>query len=492
MKVTEEPSDLQLARLRKLDALREAGVEPFPTRYERTHLAGDVHRQFEQVEGQVVRVAGRLVGALRDMGNLAFVHLQDQSGRVQLMLRRNVLGEKRFGLVKLLDVADFVGVEGTVVRTRTGEVTVEARDLTFLSKAVLPLPEKWHGLSDVEKRHRQRYLDLIVNDEVRHVFEVRSRAISAIRRFLEDRGFVEVETPVLQEVAAGATARPFETHSNALDQPMYLRIALELHLKRCVIGGIERVFEIGRIFRNEGLSFKHNPEFTMLELYQAFADYRDIMELVEQLVSTVASEVAGSTIVRWKDQEIDLAPPWPRRTIRELLVEHTGVDFADYPDDASMRAAGARAGLKIEPQWNRAKVIDELMTEFVEPKLISPIFVINHPVETTPLAKRRMEDPREVERFESFVGGMELTNAFSELNDPVEQRARLQEQAAERAAGDEEAPPVDEDFLLAVEHGMPPTGGLGLGIDRLVMILTNRASIREVILFPQLRSLPSV
>jgi len=483
-----ENSELVQVRLHKLDALRELGVDPFPTSYDRTHRSCEIHDQFDALEGQTVRVAGRIVGAIRRMGKAGFASLLDSCGHIQILFRKDTLGEAGWAIYELLDIADFIGVEGVVMKTRTGEVTVEAHTLTFLSKAIQPLPEKWHGLTDVEKRHRQRYLDLIVNDEVREVFTIRSRAISEIRRFLEARDFVEVETPVLQQVASGAAARTFDTFSNALKEDMHLRIAIELYLKRCIVGGIERVFEIGRIFRNEGLSMKHNPEFTMMELYQAYADYEEIMELVEQLVAHVATAVTGSTKLQWKDVPIDVAPPWPRRSMRELLIEHAGIDIADYPDDASIREAAERTGLPVDPAWNRAKVIDELMTVHVEPKLISPIFVINHPVETTPLAKRRKDDPSEVERFEAYVGGMELANAFSELNDPVEQRRRFVEQLVEHITGEEESQALDEDFLLAVEHGMPPTGGLGVGIDRLVMVLTNQPTIREVILFPQLHS----
>jgi lysyl-tRNA synthetase class 2 len=483
-----EADDLIAARLRKLDAIRELGIDPFPRRYDRTHLSNEVIEGYDSLEGQTVRVAGRIVGAIRHMGKAGFAHILDSAGRLQIYFKRDVLGDEAFALYRQLDIGDFIGVEGVPMRTRTGEVTVEAKSLTFLSKAIRPLPEKWHGLTDVEKRHRQRYLDLIVNPEVRDVFATRAKAIRTIRRFLDDEGFTEVETPILQAVASGAAARPFTTFANALDQEMYLRIAIELYLKRCIVGGIERVYEIGRVFRNEGLSLRHNPEFTMLELYDSYADYTDIMDLVERLVSHVAVGVAGTTQLFWKDEPIDLSPPWPRRTMHNLLVEYAGVDYRAYPDDASMREAAASAGLTVDPTWNRAKVIDELMGEFVEPKLIRPTFVIDYPVETTPLAKRRPNQPDEVERFEAYIGGMEIANAFSELNDPVEQRRRFDEQVAQRAAGDEEAQAEDEDFLEAIEHGMPPTGGLGIGIDRLVMVLTNRPTIREVILFPLLRS----
>jgi lysyl-tRNA synthetase, class II len=480
--------DLRAARLHKLEAVRALGVDPFPRRYDRTHLSGEVVGQFDELEGHPVRVAGRIVGAIRLFGKAGFAHLLDAGGRIQVYFKKDNLDERGFGIFRELDGGDFIGVEGPPFRTKTGEITIEARAVTFLAKTLRPLPEKWHGLTDIETRHRQRHLDLIANENVRHTFTLRSRAIRAIREFLDDRGFVEVETPVLQAVAAGAAARPFQTHSNALDQDLYLRIALELYLKRCIIGGIERVFEIGRIFRNEGLSVKHNPEFTMLELYQAYADYNDIMELVEQLVSAVARSVVGTNRLEWGEHMLDVTPPWPRRSMRELLIEHARVDYAEHPDAESLGDAARGVGLAVEPAWNRAKIIDELMTVYVEPKLIQPIFVVNYPAETTPLAKRRQEAPDEVERFEAYAAGMEIVNAFSELNDPIEQRRRLEAQASEQSDGDDETQPVDLEFVEAMEHGMPPTGGLGLGIDRLVMLLANQLSIREVILFPQLRS----
>jgi len=483
-----EVDDLTAARLRKLDAIRELGIDPFPRKYDRTHLSAEILNDYERLEGQTVRVAGRLVGAIRHMGKAGFANLLDSDGRVQVYFRRDVLSEGDFALYRELDVGDFIGVEGVPFRTRSGEITIEARSLTFLSKAIRPLPEKWHGLTDVEKRYRQRYLDLITNPEAREVFALRAKAIRTVRRFLDDEGFTEVETPILQAVASGAAARPFTTFANALDQELHLRIAIELYLKRCIVGGIERVYEIGRIFRNEGLSLKHNPEFTMLELYQAYADYKDIMDLVERLVSHVALEVAGTTKLKWHEEPIDVAAPWPRRRLRDLILECSGVDYLAHQDDESLKTAAESAGLKVDPAWNRAKVIDELMSEFVEPKLIHPTFVIDYPVETTPLAKRRPEQPDEVERFEAYIGGMEIANAFSELNDPVEQRRRFEEQVDLKAAGDDEAQALDEEFLEAIEHGMPPTGGLGIGIDRLIMVLANRSTIREVILFPQLRS----
>ncbi len=484
------PGDaLREARLAKLARLRAAGIDPYPFRYERTHEAAALHARFDDLAGDEVAVAGRLVGGRRVLGKLGFVHLQDGSGRIQLYCRVDVLGPEGFALFKDLDIGDFVGARGALVRTRTGEVSVEVRELTLLAKSLRPLPEKWHGLTDVEKRYRQRYLDLIANPDVRQVFRIRSQTLRAVRDFLTARGFEEVETPVLQPIPGGGAARPFSTYYNALDRTLYLRIALELYLKRCVIGGIERVFEMGRIFRNEGLSFKHNPEFTMLELYQAYADYHDIMDLVEALVPAVAERVLHTTRIIYGEHVIELAAPWPRIPLREAIRERTGVDYATLPDLAALREAAAAAGLRVEPTWTRGKIIDELLTVFVEPRLIQPTFLVDYPVELSPLAKRKRDDPDTVERFECFIGGMEVGNAFSELNDPLDQRARFEEQARARQAGDEEAQQMDEDFLEALEYGMPPTGGLGLGIDRLVMLFTNRSSIREVILFPQLRTL---
>jgi lysyl-tRNA synthetase class 2 len=487
-----QPGDeLREARLAKLARLRAAGIDPYPYRYARTHLASELHARYDDLAGQEVAVAGRLVGGRRLMGKLGFVHLQDGSGRVQLYCRADLLGPEQFALFKdALDIGDFVGARGVLMRTRTGEVSVEAHTLTLLAKALRPLPDKWHGLTDVEKRYRQRYLDLISNPEVREVFAIRSRTIQVIRRFLTAKGFQEVETPVLQPIPGGGAARPFATYYHALERTLYLRIALELYLKRCVIGGIERVFEIGRNFRNEGLSSKHNPEFTMLELYQAYADYHDIMALVEEMVPAVAQEVLGTTQLTYGDHQIDLTPPWPRIPLREAIRAHTGIDYVALADRAALHEAARRVGLQPEPSWSRGKVVDELLSEFVEPRLIQPTFLVDYPVELSPLAKRKRDDPETVERFECFIGGMEIGNAFSELNDPLDQRARFEAQARARQAGDEEAQPMDEDFLEALEYGMPPTGGLGLGIDRLVMLFTNRPSIREVILFPQLRTLP--
>lgn len=474
-------------RARKIQSLRDRGVNPYPYRFDRTHMSAEVISGYERLQGTTVNVAGRLL-TIRAMGKASFAHIQDQSGRLQIYLRRDQVGDDQYALFKSLDLGDFVGVTGIPFTTKTGEITVEAHAISLLSKSLRGLPEKWHGLTDVEKRYRQRYLDLISNEGVREVFTMRSRIIDGVRRYLVERGFLEVETPVLQPVHGGAAARPFVTHHNALDRDLYLRIALELYLKRCVIGGLERVFEIGRNFRNEGISTRHNPEFTMMELYQAYADYEDIMALVEDMVSTVAERVLGTTVLEFGAQRIDLRPPWPRMKLRDIIKAESGIDYDEYPTAESLNSAIRAAGKYVEPGSTRSKLIDTLLSDFVEPKLIQPTFLLDYPVEMSPLAKRKRDDESVVERFEAYIGGMEVANAFSELNDPLEQRERFQEQVMERAAGDEEAQPMDEDFLLALEHGMPPTGGLGVGIDRLVMLFTNSSSIRDVILFPQLRT----
>ena len=481
--------EIQERRLGKAEQLRARGVDPYPARFQRTHRSVDVLEQFKDDDDSLeVRVAGRL-GVRRDLGKMSFVHLQDGAGRLQLQLRRDVLGDEQYGLLDLLDYGDFVGARGEVFRTKRGEITVQVRELVPLAKALRTPPEKWHGLTDVEKRLRQRYLDLIANPETVRVFQLRSQLIHRLRCRLVDQGFVEVETPVLQAVPGGGAARPFETYYNALDQVEYLRIALELHLKRCIIGGLEKVFEVGRIFRNEGLSTKHNPEFTMLELYQAYADYQDIMRLTEELIAGLAQDVLGTTCIPWSGGTIELAPPWPRISLREAIMRESGVDFTCYPDAEGLAQAAQAAGLRGEPGWSRAKLIDELLSQFVEPKLIQPTFLVDYPVELSPLAKRRPDMPDLVERFEAFAGGMEIANAFSELNDPVDQRQRFMEQASQRQAGDDEAQRFDAEFLEALEYGMPPTGGLGVGIDRIAMLFTDQHAIREVILFPQLRSL---
>ena len=493
-------SDLVRVRMRKLARLRERGIDPYPHSFPRTHTSSQARELLVAAEAgaagpggdvrtEAVSLAGRMV-ALRGMGNAAFADLRDGDGRIQVLLRRNVL-EGQYELVDDLDIGDWIGVSGPVIRTRRGEVTVEAASVAVLSKALRPLPEKWHGLTDTEVRFRQRHLDLIANEEARRVARLRSGIVSAMRRFLDDRGFIEVETPVLVSVAAGAMARPFVTHHNQLHADLYLRIATELYLKRLVVGGLERVYEIGRVFRNEGVDYYHNPEFTMLESYEAFADYNDVMSMVEEMVGAIARHVTGGTVVEFDGREIDLAPPWPRLSLREQLIERSGVDFLECSDLDSLAARMESLGLDASQQASWAGLLDKLISDAVEPHLVQPAFLVDYPLEMSPLAKRHRDDPRVVERFEGFVAGMEVCNSFTELNDPVDQRARLEEQEAlrraEGAAGEENYDRLDEDFIAAVEYGMPPTGGLGMGIDRLTMLLSGHRSIREVILFPMLR-----
>jgi lysyl-tRNA synthetase, class II len=477
------------SRRQKLERLRSRGVDPYPARVQRTHTAKEAVDLLGDSSGadDAVSVTGR-VTSFRRMGKAAFLDLRDGSGRIQGYFKQESLGIEPYEmLLRDVDLGDFVGVTGTLFRTKTGEPTIEARTFALLTKALRPPPEKWHGLQDVEVRYRQRYLDLMANPEVRDTFVTRSQIIRQIRHFMDTRGYLEVETPILQSSAGGAAARPFVTYHNALDRQLYLRIALELHLKRLVVGGFDKVYEIGRIFRNEGVSTKYNPEFTMLESYQAYADYNDLMEMVEEMVSTVAGEVLGTTRVPYGDTEIDFAPPWPRIPLRDAIIERSNVDFDAHRDVESLKKAAAAAGVPVDAASGRGKIIDELLTMHVEPHLMQPTFLIDYPVELSPLAKRKPDSPRLVERFEFFIAGREVGNAYTELNDPIDQRERLLEQTRLRAAGDKEVELADEDFLIALEHGLPPTAGLGIGIDRLVMALTGQTSIREVILFPALR-----
>jgi len=479
--------DLIAQRKEKLERLRSRGIDPYPHRFSPSHTAAEAAALApEDGAGPEATVAGR-VTAMRDMGKAMFIDLRDGSGRIQAYFKQGKIGEDAFSLLKEIDLGDFVGVSGPLFRTRTKEPTVEAHDLTVLAKALRPPPEKYHGLQDVESRYRYRYLDLMANEEARRIFELRSKAISTVRRYLDDQGYLEVETPILQGTAGGAAARPFVTHHNALDRDFFLRVSLELHLKRLVIGGFDRVYELGRIFRNEGVSTKYNPEFTMIELYEAYADYNRMMELLEGLVAAITSEVLGSAEVQIGDQTIDLSPPWARLPLREAIRERCGVDFMAHDDVESLRKATADTGVHVEPEWGRGKLIDELLTAHVEPHLQQPTFMVDYPVELSPLAKRKVDEPGLVERFELFIAGREVANAFTELNDPIDQRERFEEQARLRAAGDDEAEVADEDFLVALEHGMPPTGGMGIGIDRLLMAIAGVSSIREVILFPALR-----
>jgi len=479
----------------KLDRIRARGINPYPHRYHRSHTAEQAIALLEQKEegktkAEEVSVAGRIT-AKRLMGKSAFFDIRDGSGKIQLLFQDiNRFAEEDLELFKDLDIGDIIRVSGTLLRTKSGEPTVRVRDFTLLAKSLQPLPEKWHGLSDVDKRYRQRYLDLISNPETKETFKVRSQVIAAIREFLNQRGFLEVETPVLQPSAGGALARPFITHHHALDHDFYLRIALELHLKRLIIGGFDKVYELGRIFRNEGISTKHNPEFTMLESYEAYADYNDVMKMLEEMVSEVCQQVLGTNKVQFGDNTINFKPPWQRVELRQAIIEYSGIDFVQHPKAASLRAKMRELELEVDPQKNWARLVDELISTFVEPNIIQPTFVIDYPVSLSPLAKAKPDNDRVVERFEAFAGGIEIANAFTELNDPIEQRERFTQQQKERKAKDAVEETIDQDFLLALEYGMPPTGGLGVGIDRLVMLLTNQPSIREVILFPQLKEKP--
>ncbi|MGB9886918.1 MAG: lysine--tRNA ligase [Moorellales bacterium] len=482
----EEAGELVRVRHQKLASLREQGIDPFGRRFEQTALAEEIKSRFEEFEGRKVQVAGRLL-AKRVHGKASFADLQDRSGRIQIYVRQDLVGEELYSLFKFLDLGDILGVRGKVFRTRQGEISVEAESLELLCKSLRPLPEKWHGLRDVEIRYRQRYLDLIMNPQVRETFYRRTRIIKALRAFLDARGFLEVETPVMAPVAAGAAARPFVTHHNALDIDLYLRIALELPLKRLLVGGLERVYELGRVFRNEGISTRHNPEFTLLEAYQAYADYEDMMRLTEEMLAYVAREVLGRPKFTYGEWEIDLTPPYPRVSVLEALRRFGGINWDRVPSQTEALAVARAKGVEISPQASAGKIIDALLEELVQPHLIQPTFLVDYPLEISPLAKRKKEAPDLVYRFELFVAGRELVNAFTELNDPIDQRERLLAQARERAGGDEEAQMLDADFVLALEYGMPPAGGMGLGVDRLVMLLTDSPSIREVILFPTLR-----
>ena len=490
--MTTEIDRISQIRLEKLERIRQLGITPYPNSYKRTHTTAQALALLKQQEegpaGTIeISLAGRIM-ARRSMGKITFIDLRDGSGKIQLFFNHSNLNEKDNLLFKELDIGDIIGVRGTIFRTRTGEPTLNVKSLTLLTKSLQSLPEKWHGLTDDDIRHRQRYLDLISNPAVKQTFETRSKIVTAIRQFLNNRGFIEVETPVLQPSAGGALARPFITHHNALDQDFYLRIALELHLKRLIVGGFDKVYEIGRVFRNEGISVKHNPEYTLLESYEAYADYNDVMSMVEEMISTVCIQVLGSTEVKYGEHTLNFKPPWKRISLRDAVTQFSGIDFVQYPEAELLRQKMREKGLEVDPKKNWAKLVDELISTFVEPQLIQPTFLIDYPVSLSPLAKTRVDNPRIVERFEGFAGGFEIANAFSELNDPVEQRARFVEQLREREGYGDEQWTIDEDFLQALEYGMPPTGGLGIGIDRLVMVLTDQHSIREVILFPQLKN----
>lgn len=489
--MAEETNEYREARLKKLNELKEAGVDPWGRAFEAADHAADLLDKYdttskEDLEASPVQcsLAGRLV-AIRKFGKASFAHLQDSSGKIQCYFKKDILSEK-YDIFKKCDIGDIIGLSGKLFRTNTGELTVEAKDFTFLTKSLLPLPEKWHGLTDIETRYRQRYVDLIVNPSVKETFKKRSVIIKALRDFLEEHSFIEVETPMMHPIPGGAAAKPFVTHHNSLGMDLFLRIAPELYLKRLLVGGYERVYELNRSFRNEGISTRHNPEFSMLEFYIAYRDYNFLMDFTEQMLSAVAKKATGSMKVPYGEHEIDLTPPWPRVPMLSAMQEK-GVPKEVF-DDADKALAWAKGqGMQIAPGASHGKVIDEIFSELVEPGLIQPTFIIDYPVELSPLAKRKPDDPTLVERFELFITGRELANAFSELNDPLDQRERFARQVEARDKGDEETHPMDEDFVRALEHGMPPAAGEGIGVDRLVMLLTNSHSIRDVILFPQLK-----
>ena len=485
------PDDVFAVRRRKLDALRARGDEPYRSRFETTHRAAELMSMHADLPAgaetdQTATVAGRLV-ARREQGRLAFLVIRDATGDLQLFCRADRVGEARFSAVLDLDIGDWVGATGQVVRTRRGELSVVPGEVVLLTKSLRPLPEKYHGLTDTETRYRQRYVDLIVNPEVRQAFETRFRVISAMREFMEGRGFLEVETPMLHAVPGGATARPFVTHHNALGADLYLRIAPELYLKRLLVGGFERVYEVNRSFRNEGMSPRHNPEFTMLEAYQSYADFDDMMELTESMITAVTTEVLGTLRITYQGTPVDLSPPWPRRSLTELTSEAAGQEVSLSRSEAHLRALCAAHAIPTEDSWGKGKLVTELFEKLVEGALTGPVFVTGYPLETSPLARRMPGEPDLTERFELIVNGRELANAFSELTDPVDQRERFEAQMRARDLGSDEAMGLDEDFLRALEYGMPPAGGLGVGIDRLVMLLTDSASIRDVLLFPHMR-----
>lgn len=479
-------------RLQRLHSLRERGVNPYPNRVTRSHTIAEALQHFEEWQGEehTLTLVGR-IRLLRDMGKAAFAHIEDGTGRIQLYFRVNDLGAEDFKTLKALDIGDFVQVSGFLFLTRTQERTVHVRELRLLSKSLRPLPEKFHGLEDVETRQRKRYLDLLANGEAaRSIFVARSRTISAMRRYLDEQGFIEVETPILQPLYGGATARPFITHHNTLERDLYLRIAVELYLKRLVVGGFERVYEIGRNFRNEGIDRSHNPEFTMMECYQAYADYNEIMKLVEEMICFIAQQVKGSPVVTYQGTEIDLTPPWPRIPLLKAILDYTGIDVESFPDKESLAGEMRARGYEADPKLGRGRLIDDLkgaMFRQGHADLKQALFLTDYPLDVSPLAKQHSEIAGLTDRFQPFVGGLELGNAFTELNDPLDQRARFEDQARQRAQGDEEAQVLDEDFLEALEIGMPPTGGLGIGIDRLAMLMADQESIRDVILFPTMR-----
>lgn len=493
--MTEELNDQMQVRRQKLQELRDLGIDPFGEKFERTGTAETLKAQWDQyakeelaekeTESHTV-IAGRIM-TKRGKGKAGFAHVQDLSGQIQIYVRKDQVGDAQFGIWNTADLGDIVGVEGIMFKTNTGELSVKAKSFKLLSKALRPLPDKHHGLQDIEQRYRQRYLDLITNEESTQTFINRSRILQEMRNYLNEKGFLEVETPMMHQIAGGAAAKPFVTHHNALDTTLYMRIAIELHLKRLIVGGLEKVYEIGRVFRNEGVSTRHNPEFTMIELYEAYADYKDIMSLTEELVAHIARRVLGTTSVQYGDETINLEPQWRRLHMVDAVKEATGVDFYEVKSDKEAHELAKAHGIEVDDNMKYGHILNEFFEQKVEETLIQPTFIYGHPIEISPLAKKNPEDPRFTDRFELFIVGREHANAFTELNDPIDQRQRFEAQLVEKEQGNDEAHEMDEDFIEALEYGMPPTGGLGIGIDRLVMLLTNSPSIRDVLLFPYMR-----
>ncbi|AQX52932.1 lysine--tRNA ligase [Priestia flexa] len=489
----EELNDQLLVRREKMNNLREQGMDPFGKRFERTHTSQEIIDAYEELtkealeENEVsVSLAGRIM-TKRGKGKAGFAHVQDLTGQIQLYVRKDSVGDEQYEIFKTVDIGDHVGVQGVLFKTKVGELSIKVKDFTLLSKALRPLPDKYHGLKDIEQRYRQRYLDLITNPESKQTFILRSRIIQSMRRYLDNNGYLEVETPMMHSIAGGASARPFVTHHNALDMELYMRIAIELHLKRLIVGGLEKVYEIGRVFRNEGVSTRHNPEFTMIELYEAYADYKDIMALTENLIAHIAQEVLGTTKIQYGEYEVDLTPEWTRLHMVDAIKQYTGVDFWKETSVEEARALAKEHNVEITEHMLYGHIVNEFFEQKVEEQLIQPTFIYGHPVEISPLAKKNEDDPRFTDRFELFIVAREHANAFTELNDPIDQRERFEAQLKEKEQGNDEAHEMDDDFIEALEYGMPPTGGLGIGIDRLVMLLTNAPSIRDVLLFPQMR-----
>ncbi|MFE0305314.1 MULTISPECIES: lysine--tRNA ligase [Bacillus] len=490
----EELNDQFQVRRDKMNKMREEGIDPFGERYDRSHQSAQIIAEYDEFskedleeKADQVTIAGRMM-TKRGKGKAGFAHIQDLEGQIQIYVRKDSVGEEAYELFKSSDLGDIIGVTGTVFKTNVGELSIKATSFEVLTKALRPLPDKYHGLKDVEQRYRQRYLDLIVNPESKQTFIMRSKIIQSMRRYLDSKGYLEVETPTMHSIPGGASARPFITHHNALDMPLYMRIAIELHLKRLIVGGLEKVYEIGRVFRNEGVSTRHNPEFTMIELYEAYADYKDIMNLTENLIAHIAQEVLGTTTIQYGEDEIDLKPEWKRLHMVEAVKEATGVDFWQEMSVEEAKQHAADHGVEITKNMTVGHIINEFFEQKVEETLVQPTFIYGHPVEISPLAKKNPEDPRFTDRFELFIVRREHANAFTELNDPIDQRERFEAQLKEREEGNDEAHLMDDDFVEALEYGMPPTGGLGIGIDRLIMLLTNSPSIRDVLLFPQMRN----